>query len=144
MVMPNENTQKAWIALMRAQKNVHEFVEGRLKAEKLPPLQWYDLLWELERSKECGVRAFELQTRLLLPQYGMSRLAAKLEAEGLIWRGECPEDGRGLVLAITDKGREMRKKIWSIYGPAMQEVFGEKFTPDEIKQLNRQLGKLQP
>ena len=142
MVMPNKHTQKAWVALMRAHKSAHEHVEGKLKAAKLPPISWYDVLWELEQTTECGIRAFELQPKLLLPQYGMSRLISKMESEELIWRGECPEDGRGLVLAITDKGRALRKEIWAVYGPAMQEAIGAKLEADEIAALANILGKL--
>ena len=49
-----------------------EAVEARLKAADLPPLGWYDVLLELEKAGEAGLRPFELQARLLLPQYGVS------------------------------------------------------------------------
>jgi len=142
MVMPSDQTQKTWVALMRAHKSAHEQVERALKAAKLPPISWYDVLWELEQTTECGIRAFELQPKLLLPQYGMSRLISKMENEDLIWRGECPEDGRGLVLAITEKGRELRKKMWAVYGPAMQQALGSKLTNEEVGTLAVILGKL--
>ena len=66
-------------------------VESALKAAGLPPLAWYEVLVELERAGGCGLRPFALEEALLLPQYGLSRLLARMEAAGLVVRGSCPQ-----------------------------------------------------
>jgi len=142
MVIPSENTQKAWATLFRAHTLAHETIEAALKKAGLPALSWYDVLWELDQTTECGLRAFELQPKLLLPQYGMSRLINRMEAQGLIAKHECPEDGRGFALSITDQGRKTRKEMWNVYGPAMQEALGEKLTQSEVATLAAILDKL--
>ncbi|WP_299347460.1 MarR family winged helix-turn-helix transcriptional regulator [uncultured Maritalea sp.] len=142
MVIPSEHTQKAWAALFRAHTLAHEAIEAELKKARLPNLSWYDVLWELEQTSECGLRAFELQPKLLLPQYGMSRLINRMEAQGLIAKHDCPEDGRGVALSITDQGRKMRRKMWAVYGPAMQKALGEKLSENEMAQLATMLKKL--
>lgn len=140
--MPSEQTQKAWCALFRSHKIVLAEIENKLKAAKLPPLLWYDVLWQLEQTAACGVRAFELQPKLLLPQYGMSRLINRMEAKGLIEKHECPEDGRGIALTITDQGRSIRQQMWAVYGPAMDNALGKKLTATEVTTLAELLGKL--
>ena len=93
--------------------HAHEAAVGRveraLKAAGLPPLAWYEVLVELEGAAACGMRPFELERALSLPQYGLSRLVARLEEAGLATRQNCPGDGRGLLVAITDAGRAMRR-----------------------------------
>lgn len=140
--MPSDDTQTAWCALFRSHKIVLGEIESKLKSAKLPQLLWYDLLWQLENANTCGVRAFELQPKLFLPQYGMSRLVDRMETQGLIEKHECPEDGRGIALSITDKGRDIRKQMWSVYAPAMQKALGAKLTEAETVALIQILGKL--
>ena len=51
---------------MRASNGVIAAVAADGKAAGFPPLEWYDVLWELERDPEGGLRPFELEGRLLL------------------------------------------------------------------------------
>ena len=79
-------------------------VESALKDAGLPPLVWYDVLLELERAGEAGVRPFELERAMLLAQYNLSRLLERIEKESYIERRTCPDDGRGQLLRITESG----------------------------------------
>ncbi|HEY5833254.1 MarR family winged helix-turn-helix transcriptional regulator [Streptomyces sp.] len=54
----------------------------------------------------CSFRVQELADRVHLSQSALSRLVARLEKEGLVDRGICSEDRRGVRVAITDAGRE--------------------------------------
>ncbi|MGJ8527876.1 MarR family winged helix-turn-helix transcriptional regulator [Maritalea sp.] len=142
MMIPSETTQIAWARLFCSRTIAHESVEATLKEAGLPPVTWYDVLWELERSNKSGQRACDLQSRMLMPQYGISRLINKLESEGLIARQDCAEDGRGQIVSITQKGLDLRKKMWSVYGPAIENAMGAKLSDEETKQLATLLGKL--
>jgi len=143
MILPEPSTTRVWVMLLRTHRQVLASVEDALKSAGLPPLAWYDVLLELERSKGRGIRPFELQKKLLLPQYGMSRLLDRIEKARLITRAPCDDDGRGQQLLITQRGEEMRKKMWRIYGPAIQLAVGEKLSLDEAKKLSELLGKFQ-
>lgn len=142
MVNPSDQTQNAWCALFRTHKILQEQIDGELKAANLPPLTWYDVLWELEQTEHCGLRAYEMQPKLLLTQYGLSRILKRMEAAGLIQKQECPEDGRGQVLGVTKKGRETRAQMWAIYGKLMHDMLGAKLSDEESQQLASLLGKL--
>jgi DNA-binding MarR family transcriptional regulator len=108
----------------------------------MPPLGWYDALLELERVGDCGLRPFELEQQLLLPQYGLSRLLQRLEVAGYVRRWRCEEDGRGQVVSITDQGREIRKSMWPVYAAALQDMLGEKLDDQQAEQLAVLLGRL--
>ena len=47
-----------------------------------------------------------LADRVHLSQSALSRLVARLEKEGLVDRGICSEDRRGVRVTITDAGRQ--------------------------------------
>lgn len=127
---------------MRAHSIAMSKVEGALKAAKLPMLSWYDVLLELERAGDDGLRPYELEKQLLLPQYGMSRLLSRIEKAGYIERLDCEEDGRGQVVMITDSGRSIKQEMWPIYAEAVQSAIGEKLSREEAVTLFELLGKI--
>ena len=117
-------------------------VEARLKEADLPPLAWYDALWELEKAGEGGLRPFELEHALLFEQYNLSRLVERLVKADLVERRPCADDRRGYVLAITADGLAVRAKIWSVYAPAIQAAVGARLSRDEAVSLARILAKI--
>ena len=87
-----EVAERAWVQLIRAHRSALCSVEKALRAEGLPPLEWYDVLIELERAGQLRPR--DLQERLLLAQYNLSRLLDRMEADGLVERERCSDDAR--------------------------------------------------
>jgi DNA-binding MarR family transcriptional regulator len=140
--MPKEAVVTAWVRLIRAQNTALSTVETALKCRGLPQLSWYDALLELDRVGDKGMRPFELERALLLPQYGLSRLLERIERAGYIERRRCDEDGRGQVVAITAEGLAMRKRMWPILAAAIEEAVGARLTDREAEQLGDLLGKL--
>ncbi|KIC17938.1 MULTISPECIES: MarR family winged helix-turn-helix transcriptional regulator [unclassified Leisingera] len=131
-----------WLPLARAHKTILTAVEAALKQAGLPGLDWYDLLWELECAGDAGLRPYELQEKLLLPQYGVSRLAERLAKAGYLTRQDCSGDGRGQVLLLTAEGAETRAQMWAVYSDTMQQAVTPHFSPGEARRLSELLGKL--
>ena len=48
----SEEEASAWIGLVQAQQTLIDKVEVELKKEGFPSLGWYDVLWELERTRQ--------------------------------------------------------------------------------------------
>jgi len=142
MTLPSDNTVQAWARLVRAYQTTFSFVENALKNDGYPPLIWYDVLLELERAGDAGLRPFELERKLMLQQYGVSRLIERIEKSGHLKREVCKEDRRGQRLLITKEGKKLRRKMWSIYGSAIEDVVGVKLTPKQTKTLSELLVKL--
>jgi DNA-binding MarR family transcriptional regulator len=139
---PNEAVVSAWIALMRAQQAALLKIERSFRDAKLPPVTWYDALWELERAGEEGLRPFEIEGRMLIAQSNISRLIDRLEVEGYVERRPCAEDGRGQHVAITVAGREMRRRMWPIYAKAIGAAVGDHVSEREAATLATLLNKL--
>lgn len=142
MKEPDRPTQAAWALLMRTSRGLLEDIEAALKAAGLPPLAWYDVLLEIEKAGNEGMRPFELKNRLLLPQYGTSRLLDRMVTAGLVDRQDCEDDGRGQIVSISDRGRETRASMWPVYGKVLATRIGAKLTPEEAIQLARLLSKI--
>ncbi|MFJ8110893.1 MarR family winged helix-turn-helix transcriptional regulator [Streptomyces sp. NPDC096132] len=59
----------------------------------------------------CSYRVQEIAERVHLSQSALSRLIARLEKDGLVERGLCAEDRRGVRVALTGKGRALHGDV---------------------------------
>ena len=133
---PGETVVRAWARLMKAQRLSLAAVERDLKDAGLPPLVWYDVLLELERAGDDGLRPFELERAMLLAQYNLSRLIDRIAAAGYVERRACADDGRGQLLAITARGRAIRRKMWPVYARAIEAALGTQLTTKQTEALD--------
>ena len=143
MTMPPLINQEIWIGLSKAHKAALATIEAALKRANMPPLEWYDVLLELDRAGDVGTRAFELRKKLLLPQYGLSRLLARIEKAGYLERRPCEDDGRGQHLFITPPGKAARKAIWEVYSKAIEQAIGGRLGQNDADTLLRLMALLQ-
>ena len=139
---PSDQAIAAWARLVRLSGDLIDKVEAELKAAGLPPLVWYDLLLELKRVESDGLRPIELQQRMLLAQYNLSRLADRIVKAGYAERLACGEDGRGHLLRITGEGKKLLRRMWPVYRGAIARHFASKLSAAEVERLTAILGKL--
>jgi DNA-binding MarR family transcriptional regulator len=141
---PSDAVVRAWARLVRAQHAVLHAVEADLRKAGFPPLAWYDALLELRRAPAGRLRPYELEGRMLLRQYNLSRLVDRLADAGHVSRHPCAEDGRGQVLEITKKGHELLRAMWPAYAEAITRHFASRLEAGEAERLAALLGKLLP
>jgi len=130
----------AWAVLLTAQATLLERIESALAAASLPPLSWYDVLWELEKA-DGRLRMIELARRVVLSKSNLSRLADRLEEAKLVERQDAAEDGRGYDLVLTRAGRAMRRKMWPVYEAQIQRLFASHLSAEEARVIGEALGR---
>lgn len=141
---PSSSVVRAWAALARVQPLLLAAVQADLKGAGLPPLEWYDVLLELARAPEGRLRPFEIERRVLLAQYNLSRLLDRLDRAGLVAREACREDGRGRWVAITDAGRASQRATWPVYRASIARHVGGRLSEAEAATLAELLARLGP
>lgn len=132
---PTETTVTAWARLLKAQVKALDAVEADLKAKGHPPLAWYDVLLELKREDSGTLRPLELEKRLLLKQHNVSRLIDRMEQKNFLKRLPFAGDGRGQLVAITDQGQELLRRMWPAYRASIQCHVGSKLSDSEMAKL---------
>lgn len=140
MSRPSESAVLAWQSLVRAHQAALATVEAALKSVRQPPLEWYDVLLELERAGPLRPR--ELQGRLLLAQSNLSRLLDRMAAAGAVERRSCDDDGRGRLVAATQAGRALRRRMWPVYAGAIEAAVGSRLDEAEAAALAGLLRRL--
>jgi DNA-binding MarR family transcriptional regulator len=139
---PAPTSTAAWAKLLTVHAVVLDAIEARLKAAGLPPLAWYDVLWALERAPQMRLRMAELALRLVVSRYNVTRLVDRLEAAGLVERHAADDDARGAYAVLTPAGRAMRRRIWPVYGTAIDELFLRHLPARDRQAIEDALGRV--
>lgn len=145
--MPSKSSdemQLAWANLVRTGSTVMQRVEEDLKRQGYPPIAWYDVLWELDKTPEGVLQQGDVQARVLLAQYNFVRLLDRVERAGLIRRVPCRVDGRSNVLHLTEAGRALRRSMWPAYDASIAENLGAHLSAEDAGTLAILLSKLLP
>ncbi|MCI3934892.1 MarR family winged helix-turn-helix transcriptional regulator [Streptomyces sp. AN091965] len=58
-----------------------------------------------------GFRVQDIACQVHLSQSALSRLVGRLEKDGLVERGMCSEDRRGVLVCLTAKGRALHAEV---------------------------------
>lgn len=73
----------------------------------------------------CSYRVQEISERVHLSQSALSRLIARLEKDGLLERGMCPEDRRGVRVSLTTKGRALHGEVLPLQRAVLARTLSE-------------------
>ena len=95
----------AWRELLERHARTTASLERRLQHDHGLGVSEYEVLERLAAGGK-DARMQELADAVHLSQSALSRVVARLEADGLVRRGMCPEDRRGIMACLTDTGRE--------------------------------------
>lgn len=132
----------AWRAVLNAHTSIVAHAEDALATAELPPLAWYDVLWEIRRAPARRIRMAELAASLTISRGGLTKLADRLENAGLIRREPADDDGRGLYAVLTAEGNTLLRRMWPVYSRALRETFVSTITKDEAAVIAAALGRV--
>jgi DNA-binding MarR family transcriptional regulator len=132
---------ETWESLFRAQVAVMRKLQSG-PAFRTMPLNEYDVLFTLSRCPSGWLRLNELNDHILLSQSSLSRLVERLEKRGLIERMPAPDDGRGILLKLTEAGSELQKQIGRLHVRDIAAVLTPALTAAEQLELLRLTEKL--
>ena len=132
----------AWRAFLRSHATVVRRLEAELVSEHDLPLASYDVLVQLSEADGRALRMTELADRVLLSRSGLTRLADRLEKEGLLRREACPSDARGTLAVLTDAGLGRLRAAWPTHVRGVRQHVTSRLSARELEQLASILGKL--
>jgi DNA-binding MarR family transcriptional regulator len=101
----------------------------------------YDVLHTL-RQHHGPMRMRNLSESVLLSQPGLSRLVDRLVARGLVRRHKDPQDGRGVLVELTEEGRAVQRRIDRSRGRSVADAVMRALSGPEQEQLRDLCAKL--
>jgi DNA-binding MarR family transcriptional regulator len=115
----------AWHELMNTYHRVSCVVDRVLQAEHSISGSEFAVLEQLAGARpECSLKMHDLGENAHVTQSALSRLVARLEADGLVERVMCTEDRRSVFARLTPTGLELYRAARPTQRAVLRENFG--------------------
>lgn len=109
------DASRAVVSLLRADSKAAQALERALGQAGLS-LPQFNVLMVLASSLEARMPVFELNAQLVSTPPNTSWLSDRMQERGLVKKSRSPDDGRVVILKLTEKG-------WGALGKAAPLVF---------------------
>ncbi|HZQ49090.1 MAG TPA: MarR family transcriptional regulator [Candidatus Dormibacteraeota bacterium] len=132
----------AWVNLQQAQRVVQALVEERLQAAT--GLSWpeFELLWRLQAATDEPLQMSDIAEQLIGSPSGITRMADRLEAGGLIVRHTPPDNRRVVHARLTARGTTVVERSRRAFGEALDEAFSTHLSDADVAALRRLMRRL--
>ena len=88
------------------------------------------------------MRRIDLAESLQLTPSGVTRLLDGLERVGLVEKASCPSDARVTYAVLTDAGRAKLEQASCSHVRAIEALFDDRYSAEELVALAELLGRL--
>ena len=132
----------AWSALSAAHALVTDQLGAALTESCGLSINEFELLLQVSRAAEPGLRQGLLGCSVRLTQPSLSRAVARLERHGWLRRSGAPGDDRGVLVTITPAGREVLGRAAGIHAQIIRTLLLDQLNPDEQELLARALTRV--
>jgi DNA-binding MarR family transcriptional regulator len=131
----SEIAQRAWHSLKRAHVLLAKRLDAELERTHGLQLTTYEVLRHLADSPGGRMRMCDLAEHVQLSRSGLTRLADRLEKEGLLGRCSCEHDARGAYACLTELGGKRLCAARDTYLAVVREQFLAHFSAAELSVL---------
>jgi DNA-binding MarR family transcriptional regulator len=133
---------RAWVRLRASNAALARSFNASLAASHGLTVNDFEVLRRLSLEDEGRMRRVDLAQVVSLTPSGITRLLDGLEAAGLVAKDECTSDARVTYARITQEGRDALRAASKSHLVALEAVFAERFTVEELEALAALLGRL--
>lgn len=132
---------RVWELTLRTVTGILRTFEEDMRDEGFE-LSWYDVLIQLVQAPQHRLRMQDLADAVVLSRSGLTRLSDRMEKAGLVRREPVPDDRRGAYAVLTDRGRATYDRLAPGHRRKIEERFGSRLTPTDLRALRRVMRKL--
>ena len=138
---PSPERLRSWRLFFESALALTDVLGKELEEAAGIPMRWYDVLVQLEESRE-GIPMNLLAERILHSKSGFTRVVDRVEAAGLVRRVRPENDRRSILVVLTDQGRAAIDQARRHHRHAIEQHFSRHLTDADIKALTRALDKV--
>jgi DNA-binding MarR family transcriptional regulator len=133
---------QAWVGLLRGYSALTRRFSAELLSAHGLTLNDYEVLLHLARAPDRRLRRVDLAESILLTPSGITRLLDGFERAGYVTRATCESDARVIYAVLTEEGYAKLRDAAPTHVRGIRELFGERFSSDELEALAELLGRL--
>lgn len=128
--------------LLEAHAQLTRLLDADLHDSDGISLQTFEVLLRISRSDSGRLTMSELAGLVSLTTGGVTRLADRLEADGLVQRVSCPSDRRVVYLALTDQGQDTLATALAHHLDSLERRVTSRVTAKDVVVFERVLDAL--
>jgi DNA-binding MarR family transcriptional regulator len=125
----------AWEGFLEVGAMLGRRVEQQLKEQAGLSHPQYEVLARLSAAPGGELRMTELAEIALTSKSGLTYQVAQLEKAGLVRRGSCPTDERGVVATLTEKGWQKLRASAPGHATLVRDLFRDGLTDKQFAGL---------
>jgi DNA-binding MarR family transcriptional regulator len=122
----------AWEGFLAVSAMLNRRVEQQLKEDAGLSHQQYEVLARLSVAPDGQLRMTDLAGVALTSKSGLTYQVAQLEKAGLVRRGSCPSDERGVVATLTDAGWKKLRATAPGHAGLVRDLFRDGMTDKQF------------
>jgi DNA-binding MarR family transcriptional regulator len=134
----------AWIGLLESHKRLTRALDAELDAEHGLTLSALETLGRLAAAPQRKLRLSDLAAKCGLSLSRISRIIDALEDRKLVERCAVAQDARAREAWLTDSGLELVQHAQASHFAAVQRLFFEQLSPEEITTLAAVFSRFAP
>lgn len=128
--------------LLEAHSQLTRLLDAELQDSDGISLQTFEVLLRISRSEWGRLTMSELADGVSLTTGGVTRLADRLENDGLVQRVSCPTDRRVVHLALTEQGRQTLATALTHHLDSLERLVTSRVSAKDTAVLDRVLDEL--
>lgn len=129
--------QREWRAFIDGSLRLAEALEQDLKARHGLSMAEYEIMVRLSEAPERTMRMAELAACASQSRSRLSHTVTRLERSGLVERSSCPDDKRGVLATLTDKGYDALETAAPSHVAAVRDLFVDVVEPEDLAAIGR-------
>ena len=133
----NEAEQDSWRALMIGMTLLLDRLDDDLHRVCDLSLVEYEILVRLSERPDRQMRMAALADALAHSRSRVTHTVARMERAGLVARTSSPEDGRGVVATLTERGYELLVRIAPLHVQGVRANLVDLVSPEDFQALGR-------
>jgi DNA-binding MarR family transcriptional regulator len=137
----SDREQVSWRAYLRANRELTVAFDRDLQQVGIS-LPEYELLSMLSEAPLGQVRMSMLAELIVQSRSRVTHTAARLERRGWVKRTPAPDDGRGVLLRLTEEGRAAIERFAVVHVTSVRRHLVDVLTPEQFATLGETMQAL--
>lgn len=134
--------QRAWRSWLSVNAQLPTVLHRQLQRGSGLSLQDFEVLVHLSETTDQRLRVADLAHALQWERSRLSHHIKRMETRGLVLRQECPEDGRGAYVVLTEAGRAAIDNAAPGHVQIVKELVFNNLTEQELEGFTSAMEKV--
>jgi DNA-binding MarR family transcriptional regulator len=134
--------QRVWRAFLGGTTVLMDRLDRDLRGQHGLSMPEYEILVRLSEAPDRSIRMAELADAVSHSRSRVTHTIARLEREGIVLRGQCSNDGRGVSAVLTDHGFSVLEKAAHTHVRGVNDYLIANADPQDLEAMGRIMEKV--